>query len=162
MCDLVNLVIFILSCYGGANGIVYSRLLQPFRNWIMYSNRNYDPTYGHLVSATLRKSRTFKFLGKLINCPMCIGFWLGIIYSLGIYSPTSNTMWYPWSFSLTALIFDGFLGSAAAWIIHLLLYSRMMGEDHTPQVKSKPCKSCSSDSKSTPVSTVSDGSESKL
>lgn len=162
MCDLVSIVIFILSCYGGANGIVYSRLLQPFRNWVMYSNRNYDPVYGHLVSATLRSSKIFKFFGKLINCPMCIGFWLGITYSLGIYSPCANTMFYPWDFNPVALIFDGFLGSAGAWILHLLLYSRMMGEGVYSETKTKPCKNCASKNTSTPVSAVSDGSESKL
>jgi len=126
MCDLVSLVIFILSCYGGANGIVFSRLLQPIRTWIEFSKRDYSDQ-GEFVGGTLRTSMIARFLAKLINCPLCVGFWLGIIYSLGIYSPTANTMWYPWSFNPVALVFDGFLGSAAAWILHLLLRNRMEG-----------------------------------
>ena len=161
MCDLVSLVIFLLSCYGGANGIVYSKLLQPFREWIMFTNREYDPVYGYLKSATQRSSRISLFFGKLINCPLCVGFWLGIIYSLGIYSPCSNTMWYPWTFSPVALVFDGFLGSAGAWILHLLLYSRMAAGD-SPKNQGKPCGTCSPKSKSTSVGAVSDGSQPEL
>ena len=126
MCDLVSLVIFLLSCYGGANGIVFSRLLQPIRLWVEFSERNYDPD-GNFTGGKLRTFWIAKFLAKLINCPLCVGFWLGIIYSLGIYSPCANTMWYPWTFNPIALIFDGFLGSAAAWIMHLLLRNRMEG-----------------------------------
>lgn len=126
MCDLVSLVIFLLSCYGGANGIVFSRLLQPIRLWIEFSERSYDPD-GNFVGGKLRTFWVAKFLAKLINCPLCVGFWLGIIYSLGIYSPCANTMWYPWTFNPIALVFDGFLGSAAAWILHLLLRKRMEG-----------------------------------
>ena len=127
MCDFVSLVIFFLSCYGGANGIVYSRLLMPIRNFISYKNCEYDQM-GNLVSADMRTSRIAKFLSKLINCPLCMGFWLGIIFSLGIYSPCANTMWYPWTFNPVAVLFDGFLGSASAWIMHLLLINRMEGK----------------------------------
>jgi hypothetical protein len=126
MCDLVSLVIFLLSCYGGANGIVFSRLLQPIRLWIEFSERGYDPD-GNFTGGKLRTFWVAKLLAKLINCPLCVGFWLGIIYSLGIYSPCSNTMWYPWTFNPIALVFDGFLGSAAAWVMHLLLRNRMEG-----------------------------------
>lgn len=124
MCDLVSLVVFILSCYGGANGIVYSRLLHPVRIFIGYKDRKYD-AQGNLTEATERVNPVSKFLYKLINCPLCVGFWLGIIYSLGIFSPCSNTMWYPWTFNPVALVFDGFLGSASAWILHLLFFNKM-------------------------------------
>ena len=126
MCDLVSLVIFLLSCYGGANGIVFSRLLQPIRLWIEFSEKSYAPD-GNFIGGKLRTFWLAKFLAKLVNCPLCVGFWLGIIYSLGIYSPCANTMWYPWTFNPIALVFDGFLGSAAAWIMHLLLRNRMEG-----------------------------------
>jgi hypothetical protein len=126
MCDLVSLIIFLLSCYGGANGIVFSRLLQPVRLWIEFSKRDYNEQ-GDFTGGVLRTFWPAKFLAKLINCPLCVGFWLGIIYSVGIYSPCSNTMWYPWTFSPVAMLFDGFLGSAGAWILHLLLRKRMEG-----------------------------------
>lgn len=126
MNDLTSLIIFFLSCYGGANGIVFSRLLQPMRLFISYSQYTLDEG-GNVVTAVARQSSIAKFLSKLINCPLCVGFWLGITYSIGIYSPCSNTMFYPWEFSPVALIFDGFLGSAAAWIMHLLFLKRMEG-----------------------------------
>jgi hypothetical protein len=84
MNDLVSLIVFILACYGGANGIVYSRLLHPFRVFIGYKDRKYD-ALGNLTEATERSNPVSKFLHKLINCPLCVGFWLGIIYGLVIY-----------------------------------------------------------------------------
>jgi len=126
MNDLVSLIIFFLSCYGGSNGIVYSRLLQPIRLWIIYSSWKMNDQ-DQLTLAVPRTSAFAKFMGKLIQCPLCVGFWLGIIYSLGIYSPCANTMWYPWSFNFVALVFDGFLGSASAWIMHLIFLKRMEG-----------------------------------
>lgn len=126
MCDLVSLIIFFLSCYGGANGIVYSRLLQPIRLWIIYSSWKMNEN-DQLTVAIQRTSWIAKFMGKLIQCPLCVGFWLGIIYSLGIYSPCANTMWYPWTFNPVALVFDGFLGSASAWIMHLIFLKKMEG-----------------------------------
>lgn len=126
MSDLVSLLVFFLSCYGGANGIVYSRLLLPFRLFIAYKTWKMDDN-DRLTAAIARTSKFAKFMSKLIQCPLCVGFWLGIIYSLGIYSPCSNTMFYPWGFNPVALIFDGFLGSASAWIMHLIFLKKMEG-----------------------------------
>lgn len=123
---MTELLIFILSCYGGANGIAFSRLLLPFRLWIEYSEIQYT-SEGNFESGRVRDSRVAKFLTKLINCPLCLGFWLGIMFSLGIYSPCVDVPGIRVGFNLISLLFDGFLGSASAWILHLLLRSRMEG-----------------------------------
>ena len=131
MFELYTLLIFILSCYGGANGIVYSRLMLPFRLWITYSSYRLDEK-GNFVSGVQRTNPIAKFLSKLVYCPMCTGFWLGIFFNLFIFSPIglsssfihSEPAFYN---KLAILLFDGFLGSASAWIMHLLLRYRMEG-----------------------------------
>lgn len=132
MFEIYTLLVFILSCYGGANGIVFSRLLQPLRFFIAFKSYTLDDK-GNLVTAVHRANPISKFLTKLINCPLCVGFWLGVIFGIFIYSPcyhiaSFSTSW-SWSSGLNPLvyIFDGFLGSASAWILHLLLRYRMEG-----------------------------------
>jgi len=103
--DLGFLLTFILICYGGANGIVYSQLLATPRAWI---------------------SSKSNFLAKLVSCPLCVGFWLGVSFSL---AGISLIHYYtPLPTSLATLFADGFAGSASAWILHLLLYDKMVGK----------------------------------
>jgi hypothetical protein len=99
------LLCFILACYGGANGIVYSALLSTPRAWL---------------------SSKSKFLEKLLSCPLCVGFWLGVLFSLAGIGPTEYYVIE--SYSLAFTIADGFVGSASAWILHLLLYEKMVGK----------------------------------
>jgi len=99
------LLCFILACYGGANGIVYSSLLSTPRNWIV--------------------SRSV-FFGKLITCPMCVGFWIGVMFSMSGIGPTAYYVIESYSPFFT--LADGFVGSASAWILHLLLYEKMVGK----------------------------------
>jgi len=121
--ELVSLIVFILSIYGGSNGIVYSTLLLPLRLWITYKKYEISDT-GQIINTTARQFFAARFLSKLINCPLCMGFWLGIIYSLTITSPCQLTTQYL-QYSIPCMLFDGFLGSSASWIIHLLLFQRM-------------------------------------
>jgi len=103
--DLGFLLTFILICYGGANGIVNSALLEKPRNWI---------------------SKRSSFLAKLFSCPLCVGFWLGVSFSLAGLSLIHYYTLQPTS--LASLLADGFAGSASAWILHLLLYDKMVGK----------------------------------
>lgn len=131
MFEIYTLIIFILSCYGGANGIVFSRLLQPLRAWIAYKNYTLDDK-GNITTAVLRSGKVAKFFTKLVNCPLCVGFWLGVIFGIFLFSPCYqismfNTGWQNSPLNIFVYLFDGFLGSASAWILHLLLRYRMEG-----------------------------------
>lgn len=131
MFEIYTLIIFILSCYGGANGIVFSRLLQPLRFFIAFKSYTLDEK-GNLATAIHRTNFIAKFLTKLINCPLCVGFWLGVIFGIFLYSPCYqvsmfSTGWQNSPFNIFVYLFDGFLGSASAWILHLLLRYRMEG-----------------------------------
>jgi hypothetical protein len=59
--NIVDLIIFIFGCTGLTIILVSSVALEPVRNFV-----------------SLRS----KFLGKLINCTMCSGFWVGLVASL--------------------------------------------------------------------------------
>lgn len=131
MLELYALFVFIISCYGFANIIVNSKLFQPFRFWLMYKFYNLDEN-GKLVSAGHRVNAVPVFLSKLINCVMCVGFWAGILFSLSVFSPCELTIRYlepdvSKLQKIISLIFDGCLGSASAWITHLLMRHRTEG-----------------------------------
>ena len=62
---------------------------------------------GATVFEPLRKKVGEKndFLGQLLSCPMCFGFWVGIFLNLTLYPITNN------------FFFDGCLGSGITWLL---------------------------------------------
>lgn len=103
--DFGFIISFVLACYGGANGIVYSKLLEAPRNWI---------------------SAKSSFLAKLLGCPLCVGFWLGVLFSLAGFGPFEY--YTVIQHGPIMILADGFVGSASAWIIHLLMFDKMVGK----------------------------------
>ena len=47
-----------------------------------------------------------KFLGELLACSMCTGFWVGVFLSLAYYSPTGS------------IFFDACVSSACCWLLY--------------------------------------------
>lgn len=94
MKEFTNLIVWILAVFGATNGIAFSSLLQGFRTWA---------------------GAKWALLGKLLVCPMCLGFWLGGIASLTVHSPSGN------------FVADAFLGSCTSWIIYLLIKDKQFG-----------------------------------
>lgn len=80
-------ILWILVCFGITNGIVISKMTKPFREW------------------TSKKTTLFQ-------CPLCLGFWVGLFLNLTWHSPTNFFLW------------DMFLGSATSWLIYLLVMER--------------------------------------
>ena len=119
---LVSTIIWILATYGMSTIIVNSQLLNPVRNFFSYKSRKYDEK-GILTSAVERK---FKLPGKLINCIMCTGFWVGVFWSMLYWSPNWGITGDP-PLIMSAL-FSGCLGSATTWIIYLRLYPSMQNK----------------------------------
>tara|TARA_Y100000296_G_C5025378_1_gene181984 strand:- start:103 stop:399 length:297 start_codon:yes stop_codon:yes gene_type:complete len=89
---LVDLLIWILVCYGLTNIVTESIIMEPVRKYSWKINKK---------------------LGELLECPMCFGFWAGILVSLAWVSPTGffGTEWYHY-------ILDGFIASGACWLLH--------------------------------------------
>ena len=133
MTILACLIVWVLSVFGAANGVAVSGLLQRFREWATYTNIIRDED-GVLRQATLRK---YQLPGKLVHCPMCLGFWFGIFW--GIFLCDISGMILYTNFFQSILI-NGFLGSATSWLLYLLIQYRQFDEP----VKKK-CKGCGAD-----------------
>jgi len=56
---LIEMIIFIIICFGLTNIIIWGSIFDSIRDTIMKSK--------------------YETLKKLIACPMCVGFWVGIL-----------------------------------------------------------------------------------
>ena len=75
--------------------------------WILVSfGITFSITHGKIFKALRhRAEKTHIKLGELLHCPMCLGFWVGIILSLTWKSPTGN------------FILDGFFSLSTCWLL---------------------------------------------
>ena len=99
---LVSVLVWILACYGMTTIIVSSVLFQPIRLAV----QKISPIH------------------KLINCMLCMGFWVGIFWGAFLWDPFSKVD-APY---LMKLLFDGCLSAATTWIIYLKMYPLMYGK----------------------------------
>jgi hypothetical protein len=72
----------------------------------------------------LKNFKPWKSLHTFFYCPLCMGFWAGLIVSLTWYSPTGNHF------------FDGCLASGTSWFIMMIEYFLTK--------RSSGCKGCGS------------------
>jgi len=99
---LVSVLIWILACYGCSTIIVSSVLFQPVRKAV----------------------EKISIANKLINCMLCMGFWIGMFWGGFFWDPFSKIdAIYP-----LRLLFDGCFGAATTWIIYLKMYPLMYGK----------------------------------
>ena len=56
-------------------------------------------------------------LGELFHCPMCMGFWVGLLLGWLWISPTG------------CIFLDGVLGSTASWVLYCITW-RLALKDH--------------------------------
>ncbi|MEW5675557.1 hypothetical protein ABGT15_04530 [Flavobacterium enshiense] len=93
----MEIVIFSLIAYGITNILVYGSIFQSLRDFLMKVNP--------------------KFLGKLLECPMCTSYWVGFGLCFIIVSPIGfvfNLIGF-WNLFLT-----GCFTSGCVWIIHTI------------------------------------------
>ena len=88
--SVLDVLIWIVAVFGASNGVAVAHLLEPVRT----------------------KVANWPFIGGLIHCPMCLGFWFGGAASLLTFSPTGN------------IIMDCFFGSITSWILFLLIQKK--------------------------------------
>jgi hypothetical protein len=99
---LVSVLIWILACYGMTTIIVSSVLFEPVRKAL----------------------ENIKLLNKLVNCMLCMGFWVGVFWGGLYWDPFAKVdTFYP-----LRLLFDGCFGAATTWIIYLKMYPLMYGK----------------------------------
>lgn len=92
---MINLFIFALICYGASNIMVYGSIFEKWRIFWLKNNVN--------------------GLGKLFTCMLCFSFWVGVVFSYFIWSPTlTNSI----TSGLISHFLDGILASGIVWLIH--------------------------------------------
>lgn len=111
---LIELIIWAIAIYGTANGIAFSTLLMPLRLYFQYSSWTQDPT--GQITGVKRTDKYMLKIASLLSCPMCIGFWAGVFFSLIWKSPSGGNY-----------IVDAFAGSGTAWLIYLMTAFRQNG-----------------------------------
>jgi hypothetical protein len=105
---MLQILTWILISYGITNIVVFGKIFDGARNFLIAWGESKDlPLY-----------RIFRFFGDLVSCPMCFGFWCGILLNLTLFSPTNfvfNTH------QLMSWFFDGVLSSGTIWIIYVIV-----------------------------------------
>lgn len=92
----MGLFYFIFVCYGFTMLIVQSRIMKPFREFFKEPN---------------------PMIYKLLNCMMCVGFWVGLIVSFTVnYSPDFIGLVERFS----SHFFDAAFISGTVWLIYLI------------------------------------------
>jgi len=110
---LVKTLIWVFTIFSIVNSFKLAALLEPFREWIAYSKVTDRDAKGHVIGAIARK---YQFPFKVLTCPMCFSFWIGILFSLVVWSPTGYNVVLP-----IRVICDAFFASITSWL--LFVYS---------------------------------------
>ena len=85
----MDLIYWILVSFGLTTIVSISKIFKPVRAWV---------------------GARSSFLGELLACSMCTGFWAGVFLSLTYFSPTGN------------ILFDACLSCASCWLLYCLTW----------------------------------------
>jgi len=90
------LLMFILACYGLSVSLSIGKIFQPLRDWV---------------------SKKTQWGYKLIKCPMCTSFWIGIVITL-ILKNWPDQMYIP----TIMPIYNGLIATAGSFLLHALAW----------------------------------------
>ena len=85
-----DLLVWILIAFGITISVTHGKIFNSFRNWI---------------------GEKSTFLGDLVRCPMCLGFWVGILLSV------------TWQGVTACPILDGFLSLATCFGLYSVIWA---------------------------------------
>ena len=91
----MDLLYFILASWGMTQIIVYGSIFESLREWIA--------------------ERSF-WLGTLIHCPMCTGFWAGVF----LFGINGCTELFTYEYNLINLLILGWLSSGTSYILNMV------------------------------------------
>jgi hypothetical protein len=106
---LVSFLIWSLAVFGTANIIVFSTIFKPIRDALA----------------------NVPVISKLINCILCMGFWVGSFWGYFTWNPAEFLIlrMYNGGFqTVLDLLFNGALGSCVCWLIYLFIADKMLGK----------------------------------
>jgi len=117
MADLVNLLVWSLVVFSATNIVVVSKIFSKFRVWVTYKDlKLITDEKGTRYEGALRK---FQTISALVHCPMCLGFWMGVFFSIFLYSPSLYVLL--GDTTLVNILSDGLLGSIVSWLLYLVI-----------------------------------------
>lgn len=112
MLALVSLILFLFAVYGLSNAIAVLKIGQ-YIFGLGHCTEKDCKAPGHP-----REKRKFlgriPYLGDLFYCPPCLAFWIGMAFSLAVFSPASQFTNVQWK----AVITDGLAASGMIWLLH--------------------------------------------
>ena len=85
----MDLLCWILVSFGITTILSISKIFRPVREYV--GNKS-------------------TFLGEMLACSMCMGFWVGAFLCIAYFSPTGN------------ILFDACLSSATCWLLYGLTW----------------------------------------
>lgn len=106
---LVSFIIWSLAVFGTTNIVTTSKMFSPIRSGF---------------------SRV-PFLGKLLKCQLCFGFWVGMFWGFFVWNPSEMLFLRAYNGDIQVLfdlLFNGAVGSSVAWILHLITLKLMTSE----------------------------------
>lgn len=96
---MTELICFILSCFGVTNAVTSGKIFEWLRSLL----------------------QPIPWLGYMVKCPMCLGFWVGIGWAIVGIGPVI------YSDYLAYLLSSGFISSGTCWVFRVILHR--LGED---------------------------------
>jgi hypothetical protein len=106
---LTKTLIWVFTVFSIVNSFKLAALLEPIREKLAYSKVTERDAKGHVIGAIARKNQ---FLFRLITCPMCFSFYIGLLFSLIVWSPTGYDV--HWTFRIVC---DAFFASITSWLL---------------------------------------------
>lgn len=113
MRELTGFLIFVLAVYGLANAVAVLKIGRYFLG-SSHCRKDGCQSAGHPFETRKGLGR-LPYLGDLLYCPPCIGFWVGMGFSVWFLSAAAPFVQVWWK----AMIIDGLSASAAAYLAHL-------------------------------------------
>ena len=92
----MDLLYFILASWGMTQILVYGTIFENQRDWIMEKS---------------------DWLGTLIHCPMCTGFWVGVF----LWLVNGTTTLFNYDYSLMTALCLGCLSSGASYVFSVIV-----------------------------------------
>jgi len=104
----MDLLCFILACWGMTQILVYGTIFENQRDWVMQKS---------------------DWLGTLIHCPMCTGFWVGAF----LFGINGLTELFNFEYNIANLLILSCISSATSYALNIVFSDSGIKFNHTSE-----------------------------